>query len=308
MRRLCVYTIFDQKTNRPSVTGLLLDNKLIVKEMYRPGAGKLLIDIYKIRDIVATAIASAARDNIEIVTSDFKSHIAAFNLPLHVNYPVYDMHIPPLSPSESKQEDVARVRKILQRLKTQNIKEYQRILANADVVYKDLQDTGLIVGYCDRKPIYGHTVTGRSKTSGFNIQGLSTDDRVWNKTTSPDDVLLHFDWICADIRVAALLSGDEKLLRSFDHSDPYTVLMDEVNTGSGEKLTRDEAKTFLLKSINSMDYTSDALTKTYPGLGEWIRRCDARLSSQDGYLETILKRRFKLANSKNRLAVLNAVS
>lgn len=307
MRRLCVYTIFDPKTNRPTTTGISLDDKIIVREMYRPGAGKLLADIYKIRDIVAAAISSAAKDGIEIVTSDFKSHITAFNLPLHVDYPVYDMHIPLIGPSGSKQQDAANVRKVLQRFKTQKTKEYQRILANADVVYKDLQDTGLIVGYCDRRPIYGHTVTGRSKTSGFNIQGLSTNDQVWNKTTSPNNILLHFDWICADIRIAALLSGDEKLLASFDHSDPYTVLMDEVNANSGEKLTRDEAKTFLLKSINSMDYTSDALTKTYPGLGDWIRRCDARLMAQDGYLETILRRRFRLSNCKNKLAVLNAV-
>ena len=50
--------------------------------------------------------------------------------------------------------------------------------------------------------------------------------------------------------------------------------------------------------------TSVALTEVYPRLGSWIRRCKEK-SSDGGYLETILKRRFRRAHAKNELAVLN---
>ena len=75
-------------------------------------------------------------------------------------------------------------------------------------------------------------------------------------------------------------------------------------------LSLKECKTYLLKSINSMDFTSVALSSVYPQLGAWIGRCKRILSKEDSsdqYLETLLKRKFKRANAKNDLAVLNGV-
>ena len=63
------------------------------------------------------------------------------------------------------------------------------------------------------------------KSTGFNIQGFSEKVFVHNVSALEGDLLVHFDWICADIRVASLLSGDENLKRSFVKSDPYKFLM-----------------------------------------------------------------------------------
>jgi DNA polymerase I-like protein with 3'-5' exonuclease and polymerase domains len=83
-------------------------------------------------------------------------------------------------------------------------------------------------------------------------------------------------------------------------------MMHEINANSEQSITRDESKLFLLKSINSMDFTSEALADVYPGLGRWIRQIRNQLQIEDGYVETILKRKFLLCNAKNILAALNA--
>jgi hypothetical protein len=82
--------------------------------------------------------------------------------------------------------------------------------------------------------------------------------------------------------------------------------MEQLNDCAEDKITREESKRYLLKSINSMDLTSIALTDIYPHLGQWIKKCGK--SMHDGKpLQTILGRKFRLAHSKNQLSVLNGV-
>ncbi len=306
MNDLYIYTLFESG-GRPKSTGILIGNNVHIYDFYRPGAQRPIGIINKQIEIIRELIKAAYRKGVRIVTSDFKSHLTAFDLPLEIHpYNVYDLHLPtlPSMDSQTKSEDV--LRKILEKMKNARIYEYQKIFANAAVVYQDLENRGLTNNYERVYPAWSQkTFSGRSKTSGFNIQGFTDHHLVLPPGASDKDIIIHFDWICADIRVASLLSGDKKLQLSFDTSAPYTHMMNEINLSSLQKITREECKILLLKSINSMDFTSVALTHTYQELGDWILRCKKAMQEKGGYLETILKRRFRVAHAKNDLAVLN---
>lgn len=308
MSTLYVYTLFDNRTGRPRCTGIKDGDTVKVCDLYRPGAGKTIKKIDKTKKLIKRIILKANSERRKIVTSDFKSYIAAFDLPRdHREYHVYDVHLPDIQPTKSQDKDSDVIRRVLDRMSQSTPYEYQKILANAAVVYQDLEDTGLLINHSLEFPKWSQkTFSGRSKSTGFNIQGFSEDFHVVPQGGQECDVLIHFDWICADIRVASIMSHDTRLTEAFNHSDPYTIMMNELNSGSDEKISREESKRYLLKSINSMDFTSVALTEVYPRLGRWIRRCK-EATAEGKPLETILNRKFRLARAKNELAVLNGV-
>ena len=307
MQAIYVYTLFDKQTKKPRCTGIRIGENTIIRDLYRPGAGRLLVDVFRsIKDVRNTILVADTR-GIPIIISDFKAHLRAFDIPLESKqFNVYDLHFPIIGPSDSLSRDTAILCKILDKMVKQTPREYQKIFANAAIVYEDLERAGLIYNYQHVEPIYSqHTYSGRSKTTNFNIQGLADDVLIRPTNCHDGNILLHFDWVCADIRVAAILSGDEKLTRSFLESDPYTYMMNIINAESEEKLSRDECKLFLLKSINSMDYTSEPLTDIYVELGGWIKNCKRSLKATGGYLETVLDRKFRAKHAKNDLAALN---
>jgi hypothetical protein len=309
MQAIYVYTLFDKRTGKPRCTGIRIGDDTIIRDLYRPGAGRILADVFQSIKDVRNTILVANNRNIPIVISDFKAHLKAFDIPLESEqYNAYDLHFPIIDPSDSLQRDTAILYKVLDKMVKQTPREYQKILANAAVVYEDLERVGLIYNYQYVEPVYSQrTYSGRSKTTNFNVQGLSDDGNilVWPAHCSDKHILLHFDWVCADIRAASILSGDDKLTESFLESDPYTYMMNAINAESEQKISRDECKLFLLKSINSMDFTSEALLDIYPGLGKWIRDCKHALNVNGGYLETVLGRKFRAKHAKNDLAALN---
>lgn len=308
MSCIYVYTLFDPRTKRPRCIGIKSNGNLVIHDLYRPGAGKIFKSIQKTEKIIRKLILTANAQERPIVLSDFKSHLSAFKLPLDRRaYHVYDLHLPDIKPAADQASDFSLIQKILEKMEARKIYPYQRIMAEAAVVYQDLENAGLIVNYMEKRPIWSQkTYSGRSKTTGFNIQGLSEPLYVTQPGWCENGTLIHFDWICADIRVASLLSQDRKLLSTFDDSDPYTTMMHELNIGSDSKISREESKRYLLKSINSMDFTSVALSEIYPGLGSWIKQC--KDLARDGlYLKTILSRKFRRAQAKNELAMLNGV-
>jgi len=303
---LYIFTLFDRNSGLPRCAGVKDGGDIILVEFHRSGENKPLAKIFKNIKIIRKLMISAAKKSKPIVINDFMSHIKAFDLPDEHDYDVYDIHLGDVKTLLSRQEDHAFIRGAILRMEKRPFCEYQKILARAAFVYADLERHGLLINYSHRKPIWSQkTFSGRSKTTGFNIQGYSEPANIRPTGMSDTAVLLHFDWICADIRVASLLSGDTQLQRAFEISDPYQLMMEELNSESEEKIDRDECKTYLLKSINSMDFSSDALTFIYPGLGKWIRQCKQKLNKDGAFLETLLHRRFRLAFAKNALAVLN---
>ena len=305
MRYLYIFTLFDPASGRPRCTGIRAGSKTIIKDLYRPGAGKTYRAIADARKEIKKIILETNKNNKPIVISDFKSHIKQFELPLlHSQYDVYDVHLPDIKPSKNQAKDNVIVRSVLDKMQKVNVKEYHKILANASVVYQSMENNGVLHGFVHAYPKWSlKTYSGRSKTTGFNIQGTTNNDHITAVGASENSVFIHFDWVCADIRVASLLSNDPELISSFELSDPYAYMRDKI-THAGE-ISRDECKLMLLKAINSMNFRSVALSGVYCVLGEWIANCRDRIKKGGGSLETILGRKFKRKYAKNELAVLN---
>lgn len=307
MSDLYVYTLFEKDGGKPRCTGIKAGNRIQTYEFFRPGAKKTIASIRQHKELIRDLILKANNLNHRIITSDFKGHLIAFGLPLDVRpYNVYDLHLPDIGPQESSAKDIEFIRCVLEKMATTKVKDYHKVYANAAVVYQDLQNRGLENNYQAVFPVWSQkTFSGRSKTTVFSIQGFTDEHLVFPPGVGDKNVLIHFDWICADIRAASLLSGDQRLQEAFEKSDPYVYMMERINAESSTPIDRDECKIFLLKSINSMDFGSVALTKIYPELGEWIVRCKHEMDRKGGYLETLLGRRFRVARAKNQLAVLN---
>jgi hypothetical protein len=313
MSHLYIYTLFSGD-GRPRCTGVKVGDKIHIYELFRPGARKPIIVINEHKQLIRDLIVKANRAGHTIITSDFKAHLTAFNLPLDRRpYNVYDLHLDDMKATDSYATDVELVKGVLTRImQNARVLEYQKVYANAAVVYQSLENHGLKNNDRPAKPIWSQKVySGRSKTLGFNIQGFSDNHQILPIYAGPNDVLIHFDWICADIRVASLLSGDQRLQQAFTESDPYTYMMNIINANSKTPITRSECKKVLLRAINSMDTSSVALSDIYRDLGAWISRCRRATQEKDGYLETILKRRFKMARARkegrSELSVLNGV-
>lgn len=306
MSTIYFYTLFDQSSKKPRCAGIKIGDKTIVYDLFRPGANKLLKTISSSLKKISNFLIESNDRGHDIVTSNFKSILTAYNLPIDKrHYNIYDVHIDTLGlikPREGLDADTILLNKILDKMASSKHHSYQKLISNAAVVYQDLQNTGLYINDTIMHPEWSMmTFSGRSKSLGFNIQGYYEEHKIRTISSTTRDVLLHFDWVSADIRAASLMSGDDLLISSFDKSDPYTMMVDNI----GGSITRDECKLFLLKSINSMSIHNNAISEMFPKLDKWIQKCYEATRGEDGYLETLLHRRFKVANAKNSLAVLN---
>lgn len=299
------HTIFEN--SKPRCAVLKYCDNYEYFELFRQGAKK---PIKAIKDNIAAINKHLLEinDSGKVVVSGFKNYISCFNLPIEdMEYNIYDLHqdhLLEMQLTNNQAKDRKILKAIVDKFECKQVSEYQKHLANAAIVYQFLQNQGVIVNDTLMKPEWSlNTFSGRSKSLGFNIQGHHHNDKVRVVDSSENYVLLHFDWISADIRVASILSGDTNLGNSFIESDPYTHMVNFINN---KDFSRDECKIFLLKSINSMS-NNDVLSDIYPKLGKWIEQCYSITRSEDGELETILGRRFKVSKSKNQLAVFNGV-
>ena len=151
-------------------------------------------------------------------------------------------------------------------------------------------------GYDRVEPIWSmHTFSGRSKAEGFSIQNQEGPIRNING----DKMFIQFDWVSADMRAVAIMSGDPELNRSFEGSDPYAYMASQI-----EGLERSECKKALLSSIYSLDHSNPAM-HFYGGVRKWVIKCQNRLIEQDS-LKSILKREFKISDKRNERSVFNA--
>lgn len=313
MKKLCVYTLFESDGGRPRCVGVKAGNSYQIYDLYRPGSRMPVGTVWDNIDAVKQLILEAGRRGIAVVTSDFKNHLKAYSLPSDRHYDVYDTHLPDVKPQTSLAKDTDLLKSVLDKLAVYKVKPYQKIMANAAIAYQGLEERGLLHNYDPIFPTWSQkSATGRSKTTacfadGLTIQNFTQPHFIGPPGSSERDVLIHFDWVSADILVASLLSGDRKLQEAFVDSDPYAVMMRELNADARNPLTRSECKQLLLRSINAMDTDSEALTGVFPDLGVWIGKCRKILSEPRGYLDSMLGRRFRLANCTNQRAVLNGV-
>jgi hypothetical protein len=241
-----------------------------------------------------------------IITSDFKLFIEAFDIPFYVEKAnVYDLLLPELQTPTSADKVRDKLSRLLPAMASIEPKPWHRIVANAATVYAAIEDRGLTVFDNSVYPRWSQrTYSGRTKTSLYNIQGASDGEQIVNPAGKRSDYLLHFDWRAADIRVAALLSGDDDLISACQHLDPYQHVADLLNGGRKDGLTRDECKLALLTSINAMDTTAH-IFDAFPGLRRWIAESKRKLSVGEP-LYSILGRKYILEDGRSNLSVFNA--
>lgn len=307
--RLCVYSVFD-KYDRPLVTGVRDTKTGITKiiNLYLPKTGKSYYEIEQSERVVTAMILSAQSRGYVIVTSDWKRHIHHYKLPhCRARYDAYDLQLTGAPDFTDPKRARSIIRTMLERMGEMRIHEWQRVFADASVVYQDMEDVGFLYSGIQCNPVWSQdTRTGRSKILGKpNIQGINRKhkDHIRSPSGCEDDVLILFDWVSADIRFAGLFADDDVLELAFRESDPYTHLA--VSLGLDQEVgARDECKLALLRGINSMD-TDSPVFSVYPKLGVWIERCRSVLARDDGYLDTFLGRRFRMKDKENSLQVLN---
>ena len=311
MRRAYIAVIFNRDKNKklPRFISFLVDGKTYKFDLYREGSIKTIKQIKKETLKARECFLKLNDKNFEIVCQDFRDLITILDLPIdYREYNVFDFHMAKKDSDDCIRSDERYTEEIFEEMAKHKINVYQKYLANSSIVYADLENSGLLYNYTHVSPIWSQrTHTGRSKSLEFNIQGLSTKDHVTTIYGSENDVLIHFDWICADIRVASMLSNDKALISAFVDSDPYTKLASILNDASRQKeldqtFSRDECKLILLRCINSLDYNSIVFDKAFPDLGDWIMRLSARDS-----MSTVLGRKFIVTDEKNRLSSFNGV-
>lgn len=300
---LYVCTVFDvNRDSRPLVSATYDDksHNLKLYDLYLPKTGRKIYDIEQ--DI--KRIAAVIKDAPEVHLNDYKQHSIAFGLSDEIADNVYDDPFK-WDVNPPREETRKAVSQGIRTMKLNGSHQWMRLRARAACVYRYLQERGAVFGYEQARPIWHMDLySGRTRTTGFNIQGLGEGDPVGN--INGDTQFINFDWVSADLRVAALMSGDEKLEESFKHSDPYVYLAEFVNQGAEKDLlTRNEAKGAMIRSLYAMNEGSPALD-FYSDLRDWMVGCRINYE-RDGYLSSILGRKFRpdLKKDKGIRSVFN---
>jgi hypothetical protein len=256
------------------------------------------------RRAIRKVIEQANHQGLPIVTADFKANMELFELPAQptLYYNAHDLGWGGSTYAGADFADIERhIDNGLKRMAATKLRDWHRILADAAPVYQSLQERGVLIGGILERPRWSQqTFSGRSKALGIGIQGLDNTWPVGNPLGTERDMFVHFDWIAADINVAARLSGDADLQATFASSDPYTHLRDLL------QMERGECKLALLTAINRLDVTSPIVTDVFPDLGRWLISAKEALAA-NGRLATVLGRNFSLRYARNDLAVLNGV-
>lgn len=291
-----ILTAFDRtKTAKPLVSLVFNSETKSVDllDLYLQGTGS------SIKNAIDNSKYIASLFDGEVVVNDFKSHVEAFNLPIDRDYKAYtipeeeDINIPQDKPGLYKYlaTKLAGARKI-------NTNKWQLLMSDAMLVYLTLQRRGVRRGGVMFHPIYNLTTfTGRSKTTEFSIQGMGDNEEI----THVDEDKIVFvcaDWISADMRALSLLSEDPDMQKSFVTADPYKYIVEKTGRD------RDSCKIELLKSIYSLNPNSPALD-VFPKLKRWIVDSVDKMR-HDGYLTSILNRKFYLSSERDERAVFNA--
>jgi len=302
MKCYAVATI-DSK-GRPAFFHYENPNKTISFEIFRSGSGRTLNETFKRFDGAAELLSWAAQGDLR--SPNIGDLIRVFELEeLHGETQARDYAFSSIKTIGDSTKDAILCRKLIELVKTTPDRPYQTILAKAQSVYAGLERTGLMLNYTKMNPKWSwDTYSGRSKCFDFNVQGWSEPDAIYQPTIPYECLQIHFDWICADFRVASILSGDPALIHSFEDSDPYTFLSKRLS-GSAHEM-RDDAKLLLLKTINSLDYNDQIIKGEFPKLCAWLEKTLVGLrESKSSY--NIVGREFVIKTDRSERSVFNAV-
>ena len=203
-----------------------------------------------------------------VMINDTLSHMMAlreFGLTPSTEYDIYDIRQSEKIDFESeKQIKKALIKGLIDMPK--ETKPWMSVKAKSSAVYAELNQRGLTWGPHTEYPIYDtNTLTGRSRSRSFNIQGTTAEDPIQH-IDEDRAMFVCFDWVSADMRVAGFLSDDNFINNSFLESDPYTELEKLLND---KHITRDDCKLEMLKSIYSVNFDGPLLD-VMPELKLWM--------------------------------------
>jgi hypothetical protein len=263
--------------------------------MFLPNSGLTL------RQIDETIIELRKILQDECCVNDFKSHLVALELELHLNYSIYDVVCQKLNLTN---DQMCRSKHILAKIAKEFVKhipqEWERLRANVSIVYQYLENHGVMNGYKLEKLQYSlDTVTGRSKTLGFNIQGTGDDSDI-RPINKDNEIYVHFDWIAADFRMASFMSKDKNMEQSYKVSDPYGYVSSFLNDPN---FSRDQVKLRMLKAFYSLNF-DDHIFDMFPTLQKDMSNREKFLDNNK-FTVSLFDRKFKF-NNDNKLSVFNA--
>jgi hypothetical protein len=256
--------LYDRKM-LPVAAGVKTPNGSNVYPLYHVGAGRSIYDIEQsVKKLKRWIEKSLLQDRV-LVVNDFKSILTGFKFELpREGLNVYDVFTPLPKVQATFQETAFVINEMLSNIQKQRLRLWQKVAANASVVYESLERQGILVGGLHKFPQWTHrTVSGRSKNTGFNLQGTSANDSISDPYGSDSDYFINFDWRAADIRIAAILSGDTHLDEMSAGADPYQQLSDML------QIPRKECKIMLLRAINSIDI-DNPIFQMFPDLRRWM--------------------------------------
>lgn len=293
---LYIYTLFDRsKYYRPLISAISSGNsdKITFLPMYLRGTG---LSVYQAEHNIEI-INGLIYKSPELVINDYKRHITAFNITRDSNT-VFDIPINQYRGDLSNINNI--ITKILSGMIDTELKQWHTIRADAAEVYDYLEQRGVIYGYTRMFPRYDTgTYSGRSRTSIFNVQGLSTGDELYS--IDGGDIYINFDWISFDLRMIAYLSSDETLKQAFADGDPYNKLASIINA---DNMGRDEVKRTILRVINNLEI-NNVIFDHFSNLRSWIISILDGLEVH-GYTESILNRRFRVTKDRSYKSAFNA--
>lgn len=298
--RIAIYVHFDRQ-DKPLYCGIKYDDSITLLPLYLRGTGASIHDVRLTEKRIKDLIVKGSANGLDIVLTNFKLILAWLRLEHYrAEYNVYDVDIDDATPENI----IAHTEANTNYLFGAELLPCQKLLANASVVYQAFEDKGVLFNYKKYNPKWSlKTYSGRSKVERGLVHGFTDGDIVYDPLWPESDVFVHFDWVSADLRVAAMFSGDAELNASFKTSDPYEYLMSKFNTGGENDLTRQEAKRALLMTINSHD-TSSPIFGLYKDLGVWLGKLYDDIDNKRE-VTTILGR--KVRYDENKLSMLNGV-
>jgi len=279
-----IISVFDDCSSRPLVTAIF-DGNLEVIPLYIKGTKRSLFDVQRDVDL----IAKRASESDHIILNDAKSHFTTFNiksdqayqadvsLPRRLTYNQYVMLFKSMFPLKVEKD------------------HWRKLIADASKAYLTMESRPIYLDEMRVFPRYSITTfSGRSKCTGFNLQGASEGTPV---KTKDGEFFVCLDWTAADLRVAAAMSNDEELEALFEESDPYSSLAETL------KITRQDCKRMMLRTLYALDLESPLLD-LFKKLKSWVVERLAFMK-ENGYLPSLLGRRFKL-KARDQRSVFNA--
>jgi hypothetical protein len=268
-----IVIVVSWKNDKPTKYSIFKD-KILIKssDLWKSNTGKKIFDIKKEEQIFVKLLLSLN----EFVIVNYKRLIDYFKI-VEFNT-IYDY---PGDVEDDKHSEFVEINW------DEFGKVWQKLRSQAANVYCKLEKQGVMFEHKLMKPIYDMNVfSGRSSTIGFNVQGCNKEFNI--KHVNPrNDIFVHFDWMAADHRIAAILSNDQDLLGCYKDSDPYSYIS---NILDGE-VDRDQCKSEFMQAVYGLNPDHEILV-VFPIFRDWISKKVNELNNV-GYVRSMLGRKYE---------------